>query len=180
MRNMAREYMTELPLGIDCSAVSQLQPADDMHELSSETLLLVSQPTYESNLCAETSTGYISMYATLDSLVDYIREQLVDGELKTDSAEPYVITSYKFKSGQLVEANGYPLKDALDKIVLAGYEAISEDAKCIQANDTIATALHKLEERLIAIENKQAAVRSTYTKPFASSRAFVNIQGERT
>ena len=150
MRNMAREYMTELPLGIDCSAVSQLPSAIDVHELSSETLLLVSQPTYDSDQQHETTTGYFSRKVTLNDFTQYISDQLkiydlstelqkkvnIDdvipkgGVLSCEVENPSVISSFHYStvagSATLTGVQGYRLLPQISNEICAQVKVLSD------------------------------------------------------
>lgn len=109
---MARDV---IPVSIDCSAVSQLPSLyDGVEKLSSDSLILVSQPH------PTTDTGYISKYATLSDLTDYLSGSLsagdiwkeldkkVDkaflsttGSLSADCETPYIISSFDVVSSLL-------------------------------------------------------------------------------
>lgn len=130
---ISKDHLTELPISIDCSAVSQLPPVENSSNLSDETLLLVSQPGYQYNLQSETDTGYISRYTKLQDIATYTGKKLdiehiySELEKKFDLSDvyplsvlscenvknPYIISSFHFDGITLSSIKGYLLKDVI-------------------------------------------------------------------
>lgn len=157
------ERLTKLPLGIDCSAVSQLQiaAADDASPLSDETLLLVSQPTYQSDQRHETTTGYFSRKVTLNDFTQYISDQLkiydlsaelekkvnIDdvipegGVLSCEVENPYVISSFHYStvagSATLTGVQGYRLLPQISNEICVGVSGVVSAvlSNCVKRDD---------------------------------------------
>ena len=111
---------------------------------------------------AETNTGFVSRFVTLDTLTDYVKSNLdnkMNGMLSVSATSPCIISSWTFADGLLSTVGSYLLDDVIADVVLSGYKAISDDDdKYIQATDTIASALKKIETRLAALESKPVAL----------------------
>ena len=110
---------------------------------------------------AETNTGFVSRFVALDTLTDYVKSNLdnkMNGMLSVSTTSPCIISSWTFADGLLSTVGSYLLDDVIADVVLSGYEAISDDDNYIQATDTIASALKKIETRLAALEAKPVAL----------------------
>lgn len=168
-----KEYLTELPENFDCSSVSQLPAIDDYKQLSSESLFLISQPTYGYTQQSETETGYMSKFLKLNDLVSYLKEELkieqkadktqltVDGDLQISTNPPYILSAFSVSQGIIdpTSVKTYSLEPyithAAISAVLTSYTpltSIQPDNREIHSDDSIINAFQKLEARIKQLE----------------------------